>query len=576
MDKQVIKRIMKKGFVIVSILLNTVALHAQQSVKQYTNPILSGFYPDPSICKVGTDYYLVNSTFAYFPGIPVFHSKDLVNWNLIGHVITRGEQMDFTGKGVSRAIFAPTIRYHDGLFYVTCTMIDGKGNFVVTAKNPAGPWSNPSWLPLDGIDPSLFFDEDGQAYVTYNSIPPDNKSLYEGHRTIRMNKFDYKTLKVLGENKILVNGGTDISKKPSWIEGPHIVKNFGYYYLISAEGGTGADHSVVAFRSKNIEGPYISYENNPILTQRNAKGDRENPITSTGHADLIQLPDGSWQAVFLGTRPYEADYFNTGRETFLTPVTWKDEWPIINPGNELVKYTYPLPLPQIKASGNTTAYSGNFSYKEEFNKDKLKPDWIYLRTVKETWYNTTTKKGFLSLKVRPETVAGKMNPSFVARRQQHVRFRATTSLLFNANTENEKAGLLCFMNEDHFYFLSGSKENNKSMVELYQASKNVTDSNRMILLASKSLPANYKGSVQLRVRASADKYAFYYSTDNNNWRLIKDNVDGKFLSTKVAGGFGANFVGNTIALYATSLGNKTNSIAYFDWFQYKGDDAVYK
>ncbi|RYF80410.1 MAG: glycoside hydrolase family 43 protein, partial [Chitinophagaceae bacterium] len=134
-----------------------------QKQQQYTNPILSGFYPDPSICRVGDDYYLVNSTFSYFPGIPVFLSKDLVNWKLIGHVITREEQMDFTGKGVSRSLFAPTIRFHDGLFYLTCTMIDGGGNFVVTAKNPAGPWSNPTWLPIDGIDPSLYFDDDGKS-----------------------------------------------------------------------------------------------------------------------------------------------------------------------------------------------------------------------------------------------------------------------------------------------------------------------------------------------------------------------------------------------------------------------------
>ncbi|MDB5192878.1 MAG: Alpha-N-arabinofuranosidase [Segetibacter sp.] len=563
---------MKKALLIVSIIFSVVAGNAQS--KTYTNPILSGFYPDPSICRVSTDYYLVNSTFAYFPGIPVFHSKDLVNWKLIGHVITRTEQMDFTGKGVSRALFAPTIRYHDGLFYLTCTMIDGKGNFVVTAKNPAGPWSNPYWLPLDGIDPSLFFDEDGQSYITYNSIPPDNKSLYNGHRTIRMNKFDHKNMKVVGESKILVNGGTDISKKPSWIEGPHIVKKYGYYYLISAEGGTGADHSVVAFRSKKIDGPYVSYEKNPILTQRNLR-ERKYPITSTGHADLVELPDGTWQAVFLGTRPYEADYFNTGRETFLTPVAWKDEWPVINPGQELVQYEYPHPLPEKKDNVTTTKYSGNFSYKEDFNDARLNMDWIFLRNVKEQWYNLTNRKGFLSIKVRRETAAGKMNPSFVARRQQHTTFTASTSIMFNPQTENEKAGLTCFINEDHFYFICRSKENNKDVVQLYQSPKNATDSNSMLLLATKVLPSG-NGSLQLKVDAKAHNYSFYYSTNNKDWKLVKDNVDGKFLSTKVAGGFGANFVGNTLALYATSLGTPANNTALFDWFEYKGNDEVHK
>ncbi|RYZ14180.1 MAG: glycoside hydrolase family 43 protein, partial [Sphingobacteriales bacterium] len=332
-------------------------------------------------------YYLVNSSFSYFPGIPIFHSKDLVSWQLIGHAITRVEQMDFTGKGVSRSLFAPTIRYHDGLFYITCTMIDGGGNFIVTATNPAGPWSDPTWLAIDGIDPSLYFDDDGKTYITYNSIPPDNKSLYDGHRTIRIHAFDHRQMKLTGKDSILVNGGTDISKKPSWIEGPHIVKKYGYYYLISAEGGTGADHSVVAFRSRNIMGPYLPYEQNPILTQRHLQGQRQNPVTSTGHADLVELPDGRWYAVFLGTRPYEGDHYNTGRETFLTPVEWKDEWPVINPGKEEVQYRYPLPFSQISPRKNISPYSGNFLYKDDFNESQLHPDWIFLRTVKKSWYS---------------------------------------------------------------------------------------------------------------------------------------------------------------------------------------------
>lgn len=563
-----------KKFVFVFLLSAFSLCSFSQKEAQYTNPILSGFYPDPSICRVGNDYYLVNSTFSYFPGIPVFHSTDLVNWKLIGHVITRAEQMDFTGKGVSRSLFAPTIRYHDGLFYLTCTMIDGGGNFVVTAKDPAGPWSNPMWIPIDGIDPSLFFDDDGQCYITYNSIPPDNKSLYSGHRTIRINAFDYRSGKLLSEDKILVNGGTDISKKPSWIEGPHIVKKDGYYYLISAEGGTGPEHSVVAFRSKNILGPYTAYEKNPILTQRNLAGNRKHPITSTGHADFVELLDGRWYTVFLGTRPYEADYFNTGRETFLTPVSWENGWPLINPGHEEVQYHYPLPFP-AKAKQNILPYSGNFSYKDDFTGKALSRDWFFLRTVKEPWYSLSGKKGQLVLKLRPQTVAGKGNPSYLARRQQHARFTASTSVWFDAKNGQEKAGLLCYMNEDHFYFLALSKENDQPVVQLFQSPKNMADSNAMILLAAQKLPGN-KTNVQLKVEANGDRYAFYASTNNKDWTLLKDNVDGKFLSTKEAGGFGGNFVGVTVGLYATSLGTPSTNTAAFDWFQYTGKDDVYQ
>ena len=546
--------------------------HAQKQ-QQYTNPILSGFYPDPSICRVGDDYYLVNSTFSYFPGIPVFHSKDLVNWKLIGHVITREEQMDFTGKGVSRSLFAPTIRFHDGLFYLTCTMIDGGGNFVVTAKNPAGPWSNPTWLPIDGIDPSLYFDDDGKSYITYNSIPPDNKSLYSGHRTIRINEFDYKSGKVLGENKILVNGGTDISKKPSWIEGPHIVKKYGYYYLISAEGGTGPDHSVVAFRSKNIFGPYEPYEKNPILTQRNLSKERKHPVTSAGHADFVELPDGRWYTVFLATRPYKEDYFNTGRETFLAPVVWEAEWPLVNPGHEEVQYHYPLPLP-AKTKKQSNYYSGNFSYRDDFSSKTLSGDWIFLRTLKEPWYSLSKKKGFLSLQLRPQTVAGRMNPSYIGRRQQHTNFTAATAVSFQAKTENEKAGLLCFIHEDHYYFLAVAEEGNQPVVQLFQSPKSKADSNSMVLLASSKV-FNKRNLVYLKVDGSGEQYRFFYSTNNISWNELKA-VDSKFLSTKEAGGFGGNFVGVTIGPYATSMGKQSSNTAMYDWFQYVGNDEVFR
>ncbi|MBC7722727.1 MAG: family 43 glycosylhydrolase, partial [Pedobacter sp.] len=198
-----------------------------QNIK-LVNPILSGFYPDPSIVKVDKDYYLVNSTFSYFPGLPVWHSKDLKNWKQIGNVISRTSQMDFLGERMTRGLFAPGISYYKGTFYVTCTDIDHEGNFVVTAKNPAGPWSNPVKLPqVKGIDPSIFFDEDGKGYIVYNSDAPDYKPLYSGHRTIKMYEIDPISLKTIGEEKILVNGGVDITKKPVWIEGPHILKRNG-------------------------------------------------------------------------------------------------------------------------------------------------------------------------------------------------------------------------------------------------------------------------------------------------------------------------------------------------------------
>ena len=252
---------------------------------EYANPILQGFYPDPSITRVGDDYYLINSTFDYFPGIPIFHSRDLVHWTQIGNAIDRPDQLDFKNLGLSRGVFAPDISWHDGTFYILNTCVDCGGNFVITAKSPAGPWSNPTWLPeLEGaIDPSLFFDDDGSAWIVNNG-PPQVASRYEGHRAIWIQRFDAKSLKLSGPRTVLLDGGIHPEEKPIWIEGPHIFRKAGYYYLIAAEGGTAEGHSQVVLRSLGVTGPYEAYSGNPILTQRN--GLHDGRIRQAADADL--------------------------------------------------------------------------------------------------------------------------------------------------------------------------------------------------------------------------------------------------------------------------------------------------
>lgn len=545
----------------------------QKNTLKYNNPILAGFYPDPSICRAGDDYYLVNSSFAYFPGLPLFHSKDLVNWKQIGHAMDRPEQLDHTGAGVSRGLFAPAISYHDGVFYIVCTLIDKLGNFVITAKDPKGPWSNPVALPqVNGIDPSLFFDDNNKAYILFNSIPPDNKPMHDGHRTIRMFEFDAVNLKVMGSEKLLVNGGTDMAKKPVWIEGPHIYKKDGWYYLLCAEGGTGFNHSEVVFRSKAVDGPYISYENNPILTQRHLDPNRINPVTTTGHADLVETKDGKWMAVFLGCRPYEGDYYNTGRETFMAPVTWKDGWPVILEGTEQVKYNDVVPIPSITKKVNN-AFNGNVVYIDHFKEQVLDPRWIFLRTPREKWYDLPAKKKGLDMQLRPETIAGKSNPSFIGHRQQNLVCDASVSIDFSPAAQNEKAGLTIFYSESRFYFLCVSKceepDGAASCVQLY---KSTGDSTKMELLGSVPLPANVKENIRLRIKANKDAYYFYYAYSDKVYRQVSASEDGKFLSTKDAGGF----VGNVFGLYATSSGKPGTNKVHFNWFQYSGDDEMYR
>ncbi|SFC70009.1 glycoside hydrolase family 43 protein [Spirosoma endophyticum] len=541
--------------------------HTLSAQTTLVNPILTGFYPDPSIVKVGSDYYLINSTFSYFPGIPVMHSKDLKNWKQIGNVIDRPEQLDFMGERLTRGLFAPAISYYKGTYYVTCTDIDHDGNFVVTAKNPAGPWSNPVKLPqVRGIDPSIYFDEEaGKAYILYNSDAPDRKPLYSGHRTIRMYEFDPAKLTVIGEEKQLVNGGVDLSKKPVWIEGPHIMKRNGWYYLYAAEGGTSVNHSEVILRSKEVWGPYVPFAGNPILTQRELPADRKDAITSAGHAQFVDGPDGKMYCIFLAVRPYEGDYYNTGRETFIAPVTWKDDWPMIEHGEKAIAYSYTTNSKEAKQKG-ALPQSGNFGYTLTFEKE-LDPALLFMRTIDKSSYSLSKKEG-LTLKLKPETIMEMGNPSFIGKRQQHLYSTAETELVFTPKSEKEKAGFVILQDEGHFYFLCKSKAQDKDVLQLY---KSVPKEKTMELLNEIPLEAKVD-KVGLRISSQGDSYNFDYSTDSKTWMSLKDKVDGKFLSTKVAGGF----IGCLYGMYATSSGEPTTSIASFHYLKYQGDDPMYK
>lgn len=520
----------------------------------FANPVLKGFYPDPSICKVDSSYYLINSTFAYFPGIPVFKSDDLVYWKQIGNALDRPEQLDLEGLEVSQGVFAPAISYHNGVFYIINTIVGGKNNFIISASNPAGPWSNPTWLPeVEGIDPSMFFDENGKTYVVFNSNPPNNLPEYDGHRTIKIIELDVKNLKTVGEAKIIINKGAKPEDKPIWIEGPHIYNRNGFYYVMAAEGGTAEDHSEVVFRSKSVLGPYKSYENNPILTQRNLKNTRKNPITSTGHADIIEDNLGNWWGVFLGCRPYDGDnHFNTGRETFMAPVKWENDWPIFDLEGDVVKDHYQITLE--KPFANIPSVNADFI--DEFNTGTLAFDWLFLRTPKEKWYSLLN--GELTIKTRLETISGASNPSFIGYRQKHLFGEVTTNLSFKAVAENEKAGLIAFQNEKHYYYLCKGLKDNKPVVQLLKSSEKGIEE-----IAFKSIKENDK--ISFKIEAKGTFYNFYYSKNNTDWLVLNKNVDATFLSTKIAGGF----VGTIYGMYTTSLGEKSTNKAIYHWFKNK-------
>jgi alpha-N-arabinofuranosidase len=507
--------------------------------KEYLNPIRQGYYPDPSIVRAGDDYYLVNSTFIHFPGLPVFHSKDLVHWTQVGNAIDRPSQVDFGKLEVSRGLYAPQLSYHDGTFTIINTCVSCGGNFLITAKDPAGPWSDPVWLGFDGIDPSLLFDSDGKVYVVHNDVP-DGPPKWDGHRALWMQEYDPAAKKMVGPHKVIVDGGVDIKKKPVWIEGPHLYKINGWYYLMAAEGGTGLQHSEVIFRSKKVWGPYKPAKTNPILTQRDLDPAREFPVTATGHADLVQTQKGDWYAMFLGTRPYGLstdDFFNTGRQTFLLPVTWKNGWPMI------LKKGVPVPFvvkrPNLPYDG-APLQNGNFSYREAFDGSKLGPEWVTIRTPKESWWSL--KDGSLTLAARKAAIGGFSQPSFIARRQQHADAAVSIALRFDPKIDGERAGLVAFQSDFNFYFLGLVRENGKNAVCVSRRQAKDEPENGVTLGCA---PAP-EGKLNLKIAVRGGLIDFFYGSEADKWTALLKDADATILSSKKA----CCFVGTVIGPYA--------------------------
>ncbi len=537
-------------------------------MSNFQNPILSGFHPDPSLCRVGEDFYLVTSSFEYGPGLPIVQSRDLIHWRQIGHVLERSSQLPLPNVAPSGGIYAPTLRFHDGTFYVITTNVTHGGNFVVTATDPAGPWSDPFWIAdAEGIDPSLFFDDDGRCYYTGNGNPAH--SLYEGHHTVWMQEFDIQKMRLVGEKRILVDGGSDIAQEPIWIEGPHLYKINGWYILLAAEGGTGEDHSVVVFRSPHVAGPYESYPGNPILTNRYLDAERPSPITSTGHGDLCQTPGGDWWMVLLACRPYppgNEGFYNMGRETFLVPMIWQDGWPITRDGTGNLLSSYPRPnLPEHRWANEYG--NGGFSLRDEFAETKLRTYWNFLGATEAPWASLTARPGFLRLELRPQELAQRGTPSFVGQRLRHAAFAATTLLEFQPADSSEAAGLVVIQNNAAFYSLAVSLQDGVRFLRLLK--KSAADTH---LEVRATVPIG-SGPLRLKIEGLDHDYGFSYAEENGPWRVLRDGEDGRILSTKSAGGF----VGAYLGLYAITRGPVSGNHADFERFEYigyvKGSDA---
>lgn len=511
---------------------------------EFYNPILQGCYPDPSITRKGNDYYLVCSSFAMFPGVPIFHSNDLVNWKQIGHVLDKTSQLKVEDCGISAGVYAPAIRYNpnNDMFYMITTQFSGGfGNMVVKTRNPEKGWSDPIKLQFEGIDPSLFFDDNGKAYVVHNDAPARSEERYSGHRVIKIWEYDVENDKVIpGTDQVIVNGGVDIEKKPIWIEAPHIYKKNGRYYLMCAEGGTGGWHSEVIFVSDHPKGPYVPASSNPILTQRYFPSNRANKVDWAGHADLVEGPDGKYYGVFLGVRPNNKNRVNTGRETFILPVDWSGTFPVFENGLVPMEPTLKMPSGiENKTGMNGYLPNANFTFREEFSSKILDFRWIALRGPREEFINVTGK----GLQITPfATHIKEVKPtSTLFYRQQHNHFTATVTMEYRPKAENELAGITCYQNERYNYVFGITKKDKGYALALER-----TEKGQSTLLGEVSIHAEHP--VTLQVTANGDEYRFNYSTDGKEFVNLGGSVSGDILSTNIAGGF----TGAMIGLYATS------------------------
>jgi xylan 1,4-beta-xylosidase len=518
---------------------------------EFYTPILQGCYPDPAITRKGDDYYMVCSSFAMFPGVPVFHSKDLVNWTDLGGVLNDVTQFDPHDTGISAGVYAPGITYnpHNDTFYMIVTAFTGGlGNIMVKTKDPMKGWGNPIKLGFGGIDPSIFFDDNGKGYIVHNDAPDKGTELYNGHRVIKIWEYDVENDKVIpGTDKIIVSGGTDIAKKPIWIEAPHLYKKDGKYFLMCAEGGTGGWHSEVIFISDSPKGPFIPAPSNPILTQRYFGRDRKNKVDWAGHADLVKGPGDKYYGVFLAVRPNEKNRVNTGRETFILPVDWSGEFPVFE--NGLIPLEPKLKMPEGVTENKTGKEgffpNGNFTFNDNFTSDKLDYRWIGLRGPREK-FSTTSKKGLI---INPfATNIKELKPtSTLFYRQQHNTFSFSSTMDYKPKSEKDLAGVVALQNEGSNYVFGITLKGKDYYVVLQKNQKTRRDAaiNSTIIASAK---IDLKKPVQLQMKANGDDYEFAYSTNGTDFVNVGGKVSGDILSTDVAGGF----TGCLLGLYATT------------------------
>lgn len=488
-------------------------------MKKYQNPVIRGYHPDPSMCIVGEDAYLVTSTFEFFPGVPIFHSKNLVDWELINHCLVTDSQLPLEKCKCSGGIFAPTIRYHNGTFYMITTNVTAKGNFIVHTDDIRGSWSEPHWIDHRGIDPSLFFDEDGKTY--YCGTSEDET----GKQGIAVFQIDPKTGIILSDKQIISYGFC--GKFP---EAPHLYKKDGFYYLMMAEGGTEYGHMETIFRSDSVWGPFESCPHNPVITNRDAMGTR---VQCIGHADLAEDQNGNWWLCCLGVRRLNdwSMLHNLGRETFLTPVVWENGWPVAaNGGVVLEAMEGPLPGPD-------PIQDRRIQFCDDFSDAAFGLEWNFVRNPEPSRY--CRKNGKLTLTAGTETLAD-YRPTFAGMRQPEFNLVAETTMELSTLSEQGCAGIAAFYSMENYYALSIERESSGFAAVLRKRVMGMDCAEQRIRL-------NVKESVRLQIQTGNTDYEFFVF-DQEGRKIVGT---GKAAGLCTEGTATMTFTGTYLGLFAT-------------------------
>ncbi|WP_176086834.1 glycoside hydrolase family 43 protein [Martelella sp. HB161492] len=525
------------------------------------NPILRGFNADPCICRVGEDYYIATSTFEWYPGVQLHHSQDLKNWRVVKRPLERASQLDMRGEQDSGGVWAPCLTYADGLFWLIYTdMKRAEGdfkdsfNYLVTAPAIEGPWSDPVYLNASGFDPSLFHDEDGRKYLI-NQLW-DYRRKPTAFAGIVLQEYSHDEKKLIGEPKVVYHGTS-----AGITEGPHLYRFNGWYYMVTAEGGTGYTHTVSVARSKNLEGPYEDHPDLHLLTSRD---DPQSPIQRSGHGSIIETPEGEFYMVHLMSRPMPGVRRSVlGRETSIQKVVFDAEgWPRLAHGG--MAPALEVETPKGVTAGETIADVTD----TDFDSPDLPIDFQWLRSPQpERLFSLSARPGHLRLYGR-QSIGSWFEQALVARRQTEFACRAETVTDAQPKSFQHLAGLIAYYNRSKFHYLaiSGDGQGGRELSIISCAGSWPESSLNFALRQPVVLPG--EGKVRLGLAIDGVVLQFRYAIDDGDWQPVGPTLDASVLSDEGGRGVNGSFTGNFIGMAAYDLAGGTFS-ADFDSFRYE-------